>query len=61
MAPHAALAEIGVGYRLVEIDRDVAQGDAAYRRTLALPGVRRTLDEQGLDLPAFATSDYRSR
>jgi len=32
MAPHAALAEIGVEYRLVEIDRDTAQADAAYRR-----------------------------
>lgn len=31
MAPHAALAEIGVEYRLVEIDRDAAQSDAAYR------------------------------
>jgi glutathione S-transferase len=31
MAPHAALAEIGVPYRLVEIDRDAAQSDAAYR------------------------------
>ncbi len=30
MAPHAALAEIGVEYRLVEIDRDPAQSDAAY-------------------------------
>lgn len=31
MAPHAALAEIGVDYRLVEIDRESAQSDAAYR------------------------------
>ena len=31
MAPHAALAEIGVAYGLVEIDRDTAQADAAYR------------------------------
>jgi glutathione S-transferase len=31
MAPHAALAEIGVDYRLVEIDREAAQSDAAYR------------------------------
>ncbi len=30
MAPHAALAEIGVEYRLVEIDRDRAQADPAY-------------------------------
>lgn len=31
MAPHAALAEIGLDYRLVEIDRETAQADAAYR------------------------------
>lgn len=31
MAPHAALAEIGVEYELVEIDRETAQADAAYR------------------------------
>ena len=31
MAPHAALAEIGCDYRLVEIDRETAQADAAYR------------------------------
>ena len=31
MAPHAALAEMGVEYELVEIDRETAQSDAAYR------------------------------
>ncbi len=31
MAPHAALAEIGVEYRLVEIDRETAQTDPDYR------------------------------
>ena len=31
MAPHAALAEIGVEYELVEIDRETAQSDPAYR------------------------------
>lgn len=31
MAPHAALAEIGLDYELVEIDRDRAQESAAYR------------------------------
>jgi len=31
MAPHAALAEIGVAYELVEIDRETAQTDATYR------------------------------
>lgn len=31
MAPHAALAEIGAEYRLVEIDRETAQTDPAYR------------------------------
>ncbi len=30
MAPHAALAEIGLPYELVQIDRDEAQTDAAY-------------------------------
>ncbi|MGH2936154.1 MAG: glutathione S-transferase family protein [Gaiellaceae bacterium] len=30
MAPHAALAEIGVVYELVEIGRDTAQTDPAY-------------------------------
>ncbi len=30
MAPHAALAEIGVPYELVRIERDAAQGDPAY-------------------------------
>ena len=30
MAPHAALAEIGTDYELVEIDRDTAQSDPAY-------------------------------
>lgn len=31
MAPHAALAEIGVDYELVLIERDEAQSDADYR------------------------------
>ena len=31
MAPHAALAEIGVAYELVLIERDDAQADDAYR------------------------------
>ena len=31
MAPHAALAETGVAYELVEIDRETAQTDQAYR------------------------------
>ncbi len=30
MAPHAALAEIGVDYELVRIDRETAQTDPAY-------------------------------
>ena len=30
MAPHAALAEIGVEYELVEIDRETAQTDPDY-------------------------------
>jgi glutathione S-transferase len=31
MAPHAALAEVGVEYRLVEIARETAQSDPDYR------------------------------
>lgn len=42
MAPHAALAEIGVAYELVEIDREAAQSDRAYR-TLNPLGVVPTL------------------
>jgi len=55
MAPHAALAEIGADYRLVEIGRDEAQADAAYRALNPL-GVVPTLldDEQGLVLTESA-------
>lgn len=42
MAPHAALAEIGIDYELVEIDRDAAQNSPAYR-TLNPLGVVPTL------------------
>lgn len=31
MAPHAALAEIGVEYELVEVDRETTQTDPSYR------------------------------
>ncbi len=31
IAPHAALAELGLDYELVEIDRDAAQNSPAYR------------------------------
>ena len=31
MAPHAALAEIGLDYELIEIDRGAAQSSPAYR------------------------------
>lgn len=55
MAAHAALAEIGVDYRLVEISREEAQEDAAYRARNPL-GVVPTLvdDEQSLVLPEAA-------
>src|SRR5579859_4259393 len=55
MAPHAALAEIGVGYGLVEISREEAQEDAAYRALNPL-GVVPTLvdDEQSLVLTESA-------
>lgn len=55
MAPHAALAEIGVDYELVEIGREEAQGDASYRALNPL-GVVPTLvdDESGLVLTESA-------
>jgi len=45
MAPHAALAEIGVGYELVEIGRDEAQADPKYRALNPLGVVPTLLDE----------------
>jgi glutathione S-transferase len=55
MAPHAALAEIGVEYRLVEIGREEAQGEERYRALNPL-GVVPTLvdDEQNLVLTESA-------
>ena len=49
MAPHAALAEIGTDYRLVEIGREEAQGDASYRALNPL-GVVPTLVDSEQDL-----------
>lgn len=46
MAPHAALAEIGVDYRLVEIGRDEAQTDERYRALNPLGVVPTLLDEE---------------
>lgn len=46
MAPHAALAEIGADYRLVEIGRDEAQGDEEYRALNPLGVVPTLLDEE---------------
>ncbi len=55
MGPHAALAEIGVDYRLVEIGREEAQADAAYRALNPLGVVPTLLDEeQGLVLTEAA-------
>lgn len=53
MAPHAALAEIGVDYELVRVDRETAQTDPAY---LALnpTGVVPTLVDGGLVLTESA-------
>jgi len=53
MAPHAALAEVGADYELVEIDRDTAQSDPEY---LALnpTGVVPTLVDGGLVLTESA-------
>jgi glutathione S-transferase len=46
MAPHAALAEIGVEYELVEIGRDEAQSDERYRSLNPLGVVPTLLDEE---------------
>jgi glutathione S-transferase len=46
MAPHAALAEIGVDYRLIEIGREGAQSDAAYRALNPLGVVPTLVDEE---------------
>ena len=55
MAPHAALAEIGVDYRLVEIGRDEAQEDVEYRALNPLGVVPTLLDEDaGLTLTESA-------
>jgi glutathione S-transferase len=53
MAPHAALAEIGVEYELVRIERDAAQADAAYRALNPL-GVVPTLVDGDLVLTESA-------
>jgi glutathione S-transferase len=52
-APHAALAEIGVDYELVEIDRETAQSDPAYRALNPL-GVVPTLVDGDLVLTESA-------
>jgi glutathione S-transferase len=46
MAPHAALAEIGADYRLVEIGREDAQSDESYRALNPLGVVPTLLDEE---------------
>jgi glutathione S-transferase len=55
MAPHAALAEIGLDYELVRIERDQAQSDPAYLALNPL-GVVPTLvdDDRGLVLTESA-------
>jgi glutathione S-transferase len=55
MAPHAALAEIGVDYQLVEIGREAAQEEESYRVLNPL-GVVPTLvdDDSGLVLTESA-------
>lgn len=53
MAPHSALAEIGVQYELVEIDRETAQTDPAYR-ALNPTGVVPTLVDGDLVLSESA-------
>ncbi len=46
MAPHAALAEIGADYRLVEIGREEAQSDPQYRALNPLGVVPTLLEEE---------------
>jgi glutathione S-transferase len=46
MAPHAALAEIGADYRLVELGREEAQADASYRALNPLGVVPTLVDEE---------------
>ncbi len=53
MAPHAALAEIGVEYKLVRIEREQAQTDPAYLALNPL-GVVPTLVEGDLVLTESA-------
>jgi glutathione S-transferase len=53
MAPHAALAEIGVEYELVEIDRETSQTDPSYR-ALNPTGVVPTLVDDDLVLSETA-------
>ena len=53
MAPHAALAEIGVDYELVLLERDEAQNDPAYRALNPL-GVVPTLVDGDLVLTESA-------
>lgn len=55
MAPHAALAEIGADYRLVEIGREEAQVEESYRALNPLGVVPTLLEEkQGLVLTESA-------
>ncbi len=55
MAPHAALAEIGADYRLIEIGREEAQEDQEYRKLNPLGVVPTLLDSgQGLTLTESA-------
>jgi glutathione S-transferase len=46
MAPHAALAEIGAEYRLIEIGREEAQGEESYRALNPLGVVPTLVDEE---------------
>jgi len=46
MAPHAALAEIGVEYNLVRIEREAAQSDPTYRSLNPLGVVPTLVDEE---------------
>ena len=59
MAPHAALAEIGIDYELVLLERDEAQNDLAYRALNPL-GVVPTLVDGDLVLTADVCASRRA-
>lgn len=58
LAPHLALAEIGVPYELVEIDREEAQTDPAYRALNPLGVVPTLVDGERVQTESAAILLY---